>query len=174
MMERHDLAFADVKDVVVHVGDINLDRCKPVSTGMIPAGRIDLLCNLPFAVGAAIMHRGLPLQLYRQPEMADAVVREAVPKVKWEHDSVQNGAWSLEPGLVEINTVAGATHHHYSPLGLGHPDYRMSEARLRAKFTDCLSAGAKLVPAATGDRIAELVLGLEDVTEIDTLMSLLQ
>lgn len=173
LMERHDLAFADIENVVVHVGDINLDRCKPVSAGMIPAGRIDLLCNLPFAVGAAIMHRGLPLQLYRQPEMADAVVREAVPKVKWDHDTRQNGAWSLEPGLVEINTIGGATLHHHAPLGLGHPDYRMTEARLRAKFNDCLSAGARPVSAATGDRIAELVLGLENVTEIDTLMSLL-
>jgi hypothetical protein len=50
----------------------------------------------------------------------------------------------------------------------------MTEARLRAKFADCLSAGAKPVSATTGDRIAELVLGLEGVTEIDTLMSLLQ
>jgi 2-methylcitrate dehydratase PrpD len=174
LMERHDLQFADIKDILVRVGDINLDRCKPVSTGMIPTGRIDLLCNLPFAVGAAIMHRGLPLQLYREPAMADTVVREAVPKVKWDHDTRQNGAWSLEPGLVEINTVAGAALHHHAPLGLGHPDYRMSEARLRAKFADCLSAGAKPVPAATGDRIVELVLGLEDVSEIDTLMSLLQ
>ncbi len=55
LMEQHDLKFADIEQVTVHVGDINRDRCKPLTTGM---NRVDLLCNLPFAVGAAILHRG--------------------------------------------------------------------------------------------------------------------
>jgi 2-methylcitrate dehydratase PrpD len=173
LMERHDLAFADIEQVTVRVGDINQDRCKPVSVGMIPGQRIDLLCNLPFAVGAAIRHRGLPLQLYRNPTLADEVVRDAVPKVRWVHDARQNGAWSLEPGLVEIRTVAGATLSHHAPLALGHPDHRMTEARLLAKFMDCLSAGTVPVPPAQGRRIADLVLSLETQPEIGTLMSLL-
>jgi 2-methylcitrate dehydratase PrpD len=173
LMQRHDLSFADIERVTVHVGDINRDRCKPVSTGMIPAQRIDLLCNLPFAVGAAILHRGLPLQLYRDPGLADAVVRDAVPKVTWVHDARQNGAWSLEPGLVDISTVSGAVLSHQAPLALGHPDHRMTQARLLAKFMDCLSAGAAPVPEAHGRWIAEQVLGLDEAPEIGTLMSLL-
>jgi 2-methylcitrate dehydratase PrpD len=173
LMEQHDLSFTDIEQVTVHVGDINRDRCKPVSSGMIPAQRIDLLCNLPFAVGAAILHRGLPLHLYRDPALADAVVRDAVPKVRWVHDARQNGAWSLEPGLVDIRTISGATLSHHALLALGHPDHRMTEARLLAKFTDCLSAGAEPVAAEHGRWIAELVLGLETQAEIETLMSLL-
>jgi 2-methylcitrate dehydratase PrpD len=171
LMEQHDLEFADIEKVTVHVGDINLDRCKPLTTGM---NRVDLLCNLPFAVGAAILHRGLPLQLYRDSTMADTVIRDAVPKIAWDHDQRQNGPWSLEPGLVDIHTTSGATLHQHAPLGLGHPDHRMSEAQLRAKFADCLTAGAEPVPPATGERIADLVLHLEDAAEIETLMSLLQ
>jgi 2-methylcitrate dehydratase PrpD len=173
LMEQHALSFADIERVIVHVGDINRDRCKPVSIGMIPAQRIDLLCNLHFAVGAAILHRGLPLQLYRDAALADAVVRDAVPKVEWIYDERQNGAWSLEPGLVDIRTTSGATLSHHAPLALGHPDHRMTEARLLAKFMDCLSAGAAPVPEAHGKQIAELVLGLETQSDIGTLMSLL-
>jgi 2-methylcitrate dehydratase PrpD len=173
LMEQHDLSFADIERVTVHVGDINRDRCKPVSTGMIPAQRIDLLCNLPFAVGAAILHRGLPLKLYRDPALADAVVRDAVPKVAWVHDARQNGAWSLEPGLVDIRTTTGAVLSHHAPLGLGHPDHRMTEAQLLAKFTDCLSAGAAPIPPAQADRIAEQVLHLEEAHQIAPLMELL-
>jgi 2-methylcitrate dehydratase PrpD len=174
LMETHDLAFADISQVVVRVGDINLTRCQTVTTGMIPAQRIDLLCNLPFAVGAAILHRGLPLRLYRDPAMADAVVRDAVPKVTWVHDPAQNGDWSLEPGRVEIRTTAGAVLSAYAPLGLGHPDHRMSEDRLRAKFMDCIGAGARKLAPGTAERIVEQVLRLEDAPEIETLMSLLQ
>jgi len=173
-MEQNHLAFSEVAEVIVHVGDINLDRCKPVSTGMIPTGRIDLLCNLPFAVGAAILHRGLPLRLYRDPAMADEVVREAVPKVRWVHDPHQNGAWSLEPGLVEIRTTRGDVQEHYAKLALGHPDHRMTDERLRAKFMDCLTAGAAPVAAARGEKIVDLVLNLQDASEIGTLMELLQ
>ena len=173
LMESNELAFGDIDQVLVHVGDINLERCKPVGPGMIPAGRIDLLCNLPFAVGAAIMHRGLPLRLYRDPAMADAVVRDATPKVTWVHDERQNGAWSLEPGLIEMRTKAGAVLSSHAPLALGHPDYRMSEARRLAKFKDCLSAGAEPVDPPRGQHIAEVVLTLERQTGIETLMSLL-
>jgi 2-methylcitrate dehydratase PrpD len=173
LMEQHDLSFTDIEQVIVHVGDINRDRCKPVSVGMIPAQRIDLLCNLPFAVGAAILHRGLPLQLYRNAAMADAVVRDAAPKVTWVHDARQNGAWSLEPGLVDIRTVSGTVLSHHAPLALGHPDHRMTGARLLAKFMDCLSAGAAPIPEAHGQWIADVVLGLDEAPEIGTLMSLL-
>jgi 2-methylcitrate dehydratase PrpD len=173
LLEEHDLRFDDIAEVLVHVGDINADRCRAVTTGMIPRQRIDLLCNLPFAVGTAIRHRGMPLRIYRDADMADDVVRTAVPKVRWEHDKRQNGAWSLEPGRVEIRTVAGTIHQHYSPLGLGHPDHRMSETRLRAKFMDCLTAGAAPVSAARGERIVDIVLNLERAAEVGELMSLL-
>ena len=105
--------------------------------------------------------------------MADEVVRDAVPKVTWVHDARQNGAWSLEPGLVDIRVRTGAVLSHHAPLALGHPDHRMTEARLLAKFMDCLTAGAVPVSAEHGRWIAELALGLEAQPEIGTLMSLL-
>lgn len=171
LLEQHRLRFDDVAEVVVQVGDINRDRCKPPTPG---AASIDLLCNLPFAVGAAIMHGGLPLRLYRDPAMADAVIRNAVPKVRWVHDPQQNGAWSLEPGRVAIHTTTGAVLRQHAPLALGHPDHRMTEAQLRAKFMDCLSAGATPIAPTQGETIATLLLALEDAPEIETLMALLQ
>jgi hypothetical protein len=52
----------------------------------------------------------LPLQLYRNGAMADDVILNAVPKVKWEFDTRQNGAWTLEPGLVDLYTRDGKRH----------------------------------------------------------------
>ncbi len=174
LMEQHDLGFDDIQEVLVQVGDINADRCRPVAPGMIPRQRIDLLCNLPFAVGVAIKHRGMPLRIYRDAAMADDVVRTAVPKVRWSRDPRQNGTWSLEPGRVEISTTSGTTYSHHAPLALGHPDHRMSEAHLRAKFMDCLTAGAVPVSAAQGELIIDMVLNLERVVDISELTSLLQ
>jgi 2-methylcitrate dehydratase PrpD len=173
LREQHNLCFEDIEDVLLHVGDINADRCWPVATGMIPGQRIDLLCNLPFAVGVAIKHGGMPLNIYRNAEMADDVIRTSVPKVRWTHDPLQNGPWSLEPGRVEIRTTRGALHHHHAPLALGHPDHRMSEAHLRTKFMDCLTAGANPVAPARGERIIDIVLHLEQVEDLGELVSLL-
>jgi 2-methylcitrate dehydratase PrpD len=173
LLEEHDLQFDDIAEVTAHVGDINADRCQPVTTGMIPRQRIDLLCNLPFAVGVAIKYHGMPLRIYRDAAMADDVVRTAVPKVLWHRDPRQNGDWSLEPGRVEIRTNAGATHFHHAPLALGHPDHRMSGVHLRTKFMDCLTAGATPVSAACGEQIVDIVMNLERVNDLGELMSLL-
>jgi 2-methylcitrate dehydratase PrpD len=173
LLEEHDLQFEDIAEVIVHIGDINADRCYPVTTGMIPRQRIDLLCNLPFAVGVAIKHRGMPLGIYRDAAMADDVVRTAVPKVRWERDPRQNGDWSLEPGRVEIRTISGTTYFRHAPLALGHPDHRMSATHLRTKFKDCLTAGAAPVNAVRGERIVDIVMDLERVGDLGELMSLL-
>jgi hypothetical protein len=49
----------------------------------------------------------------------------------------------------------------------------MSETRLRAKFMDCVGAGARPLAPGTAEQIVALVLRLEEAPEIETLMALL-
>ena len=83
LIADHDLSLATIERVEVMVGDIARPWCQPVRVGMVPRHRIDLLNNLPFAVGAAIRFGDVPLRLYLDPDLADEVVRDAVPKVHW-------------------------------------------------------------------------------------------
>lgn len=172
LMEMHKLRFEDIDHVLLHVGDINLDRCRPVRTGMVPQNRIDLLCNLPFAVGAALRHGALPLSLYRNGAMADDVILTAVPKVRWEFDGRQNGAWTLEPGLVDLFTRDGTKHSSEVKLALGHPDNPMSEEQRRRKLVDCGAAAARPIDAAHANRIFDTVTRLDELDDIRALTQL--
>jgi 2-methylcitrate dehydratase PrpD len=165
-MTENDLAFDDVAEVVVHVGKINLDRARPVPTGMVPKQRIDLLCNMTFAVAAAIYHRGLPLVLYRDGARADDVVRKAVPKVRFVEDPRQDGPWSLEPGLIDIKMRGGKVHHVERRIARGHPDNPMSPEERRAKFEDCVATAARPVAPARAREIMAMVDRLETIGDV--------
>lgn len=173
ILEEEQLGFDDVDHVMLHVGDVNFDRCRPVRTGMVPEQRIDLLCNLPFAVGAALRHGNLPLRLYRDGSMADDVITNAVPKVKWVFDPTQNGSWTLEPGHVELFTTDGRHFVKKVRRALGHPENPMSEERQRRKMRDCCAAAARPIDETRADAIFDAIMDLERMDDIGALSRLL-
>lgn len=173
LMQKHMIGFDQVDHILLHVGDINLDRCRPARLGMVPSHRIDLLCNLPFAVGAALRHGDLPIRLYRDTAMADDVVTHAMPKVKWVHDERQNGKWTIEPGMVDIHLKDGTVHSAQSRWALGHPENPMPLERVRKKLVDCAAAAARPMGAAQAGEIFDTVMGLDTVADIEDLARLL-
>ena len=173
LLQQHGLAFDDVDHVLLHVGDVNFDRCRPVRTGLVPQNRIDLLCNLPFAVGAALRHGTLPLKLYRDGAMADDVVTNAVPKVKWTFDPEQNGKWTLEPGHVELFTKDGRHLTSKVRRALGHPENPMSEAQQRRKMVDCCAAAATPIAESRANEIFDTVMALDTLDDLGPLSRLL-
>jgi 2-methylcitrate dehydratase PrpD len=170
--QRERLGFDDIATVMLNVGQMNFDRCRPVALGSAPENHIDLAGNMGFAVGAAILHGSVPLQLYHDGALADEVVTRAMPKVNWRYDESLNGP-SIEPGRVEITTRDGRRFVAESRLALGHPDKPMSTAQLHAKLTACAELAAHPLSSSTVSRIVETVDTLEKVQDIDTLMALL-
>lgn len=173
IMAENALGFDDVAEVLVRVGQINNERCVPVGTGMVPTNRMDLLANMPFAVGAAIRHGAPRLALYRDPALADDVVLNAMPKVRCEQDASLDGPWTFEPASVEIRTVAGRVHVATCDQALGHPGRPMSAKQQRAKFLDCAQNAIVPIPEARASAIIDLVDGLEQVEDIRALAKLL-
>lgn len=174
VMTKHDLRFEDVKGVHVHVGRTNKNRCNPVPKGAIPSMRMDLLGNLPFAVGNAIRHRNVPLEVYRNPAMADDVIVNAIPKVTWAYDPAMDGELTFERGLIELTTTRGDTHVQACDKAKGHPENPMSEAERHAKFRLCAAAAAKPPSEARLREIIDAVERLEDMKSVGELAALLQ
>ena len=174
IMAAHKLQFDDVVQVTVHVGRINLDRCRPVAPGSIPSLRMDLLGNLPFAVGAFIRHRRIPLALYRDTMLADEVIHAAMPKVHWVHDPRMDGPWTFEPAQVELTTRDGRTLQRERSVAKGHPSDPMSTTEREAKFRDCAAAAARTL---TEQRIVQVIAAIEnlqdmhDVSELAALLA---
>ena len=173
IMEEQNLHFEDVAQVILNVGEVNLDRCRPAALGSVPANHIDLLNNMHFAVAAAIRHRNVPLALYQDTALADDVITTAMPKVTWRYDETLNGPWTFEAGRVEIVTTNGVSHKGECKVALGNPDNPMTLAQMQAKFVSCAAAAGRPVAASRALEIAEMVMHLDEVDDIGRLTRLL-
>ncbi len=172
IMASRNLTFDDIAEVMLHVGQVSLDRCRPVALGSVPANHIDLAGNMHFAVAAAIRHGGIPLSLYHDPDLADEVVLTAMPKVRWTYDATLDGH-TFEPSRVEIATKTGQRYEAGCTVALGHPDNPMTVEQRIAKFMECASAAAIPVSKSQAMRVVDAVERLDDCTDIASLMKLL-
>jgi len=172
IMSEQRLRFDDVDEVVLGVGQMNRDRCRPVALGSSPANHIDLAGNMHFAVAAAIRHGGIPLALYHETAVADDVILNAMPKVRWHYDEAMNGH-TLEPTRVEIAARGGRRYSAECRVSLGHPDNPMTPEQRLAKFLDCAAAAERPVPREQALQIAEAVAALDQSNDIQSLMRLL-
>lgn len=172
IMHTHELAFDDIAQVMLHVGQVNFDRCRPVALGSIPENHIDLAGNMHFAVAAAILHGGIPLALYHETRLADEVILTAMPKVQWQYDARLDGH-TFEHARVEITTTDGRDLRGECDVALGHPDHPMTVEQRTAKLIDCASAAATPLTRAHALQIAETVQRLEECQDIEPLMKLL-
>ncbi len=172
LMGEHKLAFDDIAEVMLSVGQVNRDRCRPVALGSSPANHIDLAGNMHFAVAAAIRHGGIPLALYHHTEPADDVIANAMPKVRWKYDAALNGH-TFEPSHVEITTKNGRRLTAQCQVALGHPDNPMTLEQRVGKFLDCASAAAIPVAKPKAMQIVDAIEGLDKTNDIQSLMRLL-
>jgi len=172
IMSEHKLEFEDVDGVVLSVGQMSRDRCRPVALGSSPANHIDLAGNMHFAVAAAIRHGGVPLALYHETAVADDVITNAMPKVSWRYDETLNGH-TLEPSRVEIAARGGRRYTAECSIALGHPDNPMTPEQRLGKFLDCAAAAVRPVPREKALQIAEAVAALDQSSDIQSLMRLL-
>jgi 2-methylcitrate dehydratase PrpD len=173
LVTAHALTFEQIATVEVMIGDINRPWCQPCSTGMVPRHRIDLLNNLPFAVGAAIRFGDVTLRPFLDPALADEVVLRAVPKVRVVDLGRGAGTAVTEPGHVRITTTDDAVFDCVRDIPLGNPERPMSAVQMRAKFVDCAANAARPVEPGRAAAIVDQVMSLEAQAEVGSLMRLL-
>lgn len=172
IMQRERLAFEDITEVMLFLGQVSIDRCRPVALGSAPANHIDLAGNMHFAVATAIRHGGIPLAVYHETKLADEVVLKAMPKVRWSYDASFDGP-TLEGSRVEIVTARGQRFSAECRFALGHPDNPMNRDQRITKFLDCASAAKTPLTKDKAVAIVDAVERLETLDDIGSLMKLL-
>ena len=172
LVNKNNLAFDDIKQVMLGLGHINVDRCRPVALGSVPENHIDLAGNMHFAVAAAIRHRGIPLALYHDTALADDVITHAMPKVQWQYEATLDGH-TFESSRVAITLTDGRTLEARCDVALGHPDNPMSADQRIGKFIDCAAAAANPLAKPQAMQIVDAVDRLDKLDNIEPLMRLL-
>lgn len=172
LVTRHDIAFNDIQQVMLSLGHVNVDRCRPVALGSVPENHIDLAGNMHFAVAAAIRHRGIPLALYHDTQLADEVITQSMPKVRWAYDPALDGH-TFEATRAEITLNNGQSYSAYCDIALGHPDNPMTNEQRIGKFIDCASAAARPLEKSQALQIVETISRLDQLDTIEPLMRLM-
>ncbi|MBM3345440.1 MAG: MmgE/PrpD family protein [Betaproteobacteria bacterium] len=159
----HKLAPGDVREVRLHVGGTNLHFCEPAAARRRPAGRMDALGSLPFAVAVALQHGSVPLVAYTDAALKDAAVLALADRVSWQVDAARSADGTIEGATVEIETSAGVKHRHSVRHGMGHPDAPLTDAVIKHKFEGCGAMAHR--PPATRDieRLWQAVQSLDSI-----------
>lgn len=164
LRSMHKLGPADVREVRLHVGNTNLHFCEPAEARRRPAGRMDALGSLPFAVAVALQHGSVPLVAYTDAAIKDPAVLALADRVTWQVDESRSADGTIEGATVDIETTSGAKHRHSVRHGMGHPDAPLTDAVIKHKFEGCGAMAHR--PPATRDveRLWQAVQSLDTIS----------
>lgn len=160
----HKLDADAVREVRLHVGRTNLEFCEPAAARRRPAGRMDALSSLPFAVAVALRHGNVPLSAYTDAAIADPVVLALADRVTWQVDEARSGDGTIEGATVEIETTAGAKHRHSVRHGTGHPDHPLTDEVVLRKFEGCGAMAHRPPSASAAEALWQAVQSLETMS----------
>ena len=161
---RHALTPETVREVRLHVGATNLHFCEPAAARRRPAGRMDALGSLPFAVAVALRHGSVPLVAYTDAALHDPVVLALAERVTWQVDESRSADGTIEGATVEIDTTAGTTLRHSVRHGMGHPDFPLTDEVIRAKFAGCGAMAHRPPTTQQVERLWQAVQALETIS----------
>lgn len=170
LMRRPGYDPAQLEEVEVRVGDSNKHITEPLGAEF--RGRMDLLCNLPFAIGFAIAHGNLPTSAFSETSFRDPRVRAAVAKLRFVNDPAQNRHGTIEPGHVLMRFADGSRWEQTAEHALGHPDHPMSRDVLAEKAR-MAAADSRYPPSADAvERLIDAVFSAEDLRDVGVLAAL--
>jgi 2-methylcitrate dehydratase PrpD len=161
----------DVERIVVHVAgrdtwDILVDppsrKADPdqlAAEDAVPLAQF----SLPFMVACGVLRRGLTVADLSPQARADPLLHELIRRTEVVvTDSVRGVAQLPEPGYVELHPKDGRSSVARSDRVLGHPAMPMSDDQVAEKFR----ANAHVLPVPRAERIATMVLDLEDLDDV--------
>ncbi len=169
--EQHDLKPDDIREVKLTVSSAPIARalCEPLERKQNPATAIDAKFSVPFAVAVALVYRAVSLDSFTTPGLKDPRVLDVTRKVSCVVDS----KLEANQGFVEIEAKGKIFGSPVPTFPYGHPTKPMSKEALVAKFMDCAMHSAKHFRKDSLNELAELVLHLEDIENIEEVCSYL-
>lgn len=167
VMGEHKFSHQDIRAINVGVIDwAVLHGCAIYR----PTDALSAQMSLPYSIGLRVVKGSNDISFYLDPQLwNDKTVLSVADKVKTsampiDDDEAQLGA------RVEIKLADGRKLEAYQPFFRGHPRNPPTQAELEAKFMELVSAVA---PASQADRLRKEIGGLEQLTDLSTVRSLL-
>ena len=166
LISKYSIQPENVEKVKVKVGNLGTSLCTPEETRRRPAQATDARFSIPYNVAACLVHGTVSLANFLPENLRDPRVMDMAQKIEWEFDEEIGKAKGVEPGIVTIQCMDGSIYTEKVSTPLGSVENPMSMDAIVAKFRDCANYSIKPIKEASVDRVIDLCLHLEEVSDI--------
>jgi 2-methylcitrate dehydratase PrpD len=149
-----------VERIVIEGGSVQAMLAEPLAAKSTPTTSIEAKFSLPFTVALALRRGAVTLDSFDADSLRDPELRALAARCLWR----QRPDWGREratSGALEIHLRGGDRLRHEVPDALGCPARPLDDARLLAKFEDCMARASRPLSTAQAQALAARLLGLE-------------
>jgi 2-methylcitrate dehydratase PrpD len=149
-----------IERIVIEGGSVQAMLAEPLAAKSAPTTSIEAKFSLPFTVALALRRGAVTLDSFDAPSLRDPDLRALAARCHWH----QRPDWGLDRatcGALEIHLRSGHGLRHEVLDALGCPARPLDDARLLAKFADCMARAARPSSSEVG-ALAARILGLEN------------
>ena len=128
--------------------------------------------SVAFAVAVALLNGDASVFQYTDANVADPRIRAMMARIRVEVDpELDKGYPDKRAASIVIVLADGTRHPGYICNAKGEPEYPLSPADIEAKF---LTLTRDILPGGGGERVRDLVMGLEKLTDLNVLTAALK
>ena len=128
--------------------------------------------SLPFQVASCLIDGDVGLETTREERLLDPRVLDLASRIRVEIDPAIDDPNGFDPQTIAFALRDGTTRSITLERALGTPENPLDRERQLAKFRACLAYGAPDWEPARGERLLELLDGLDGLADIAPLLDL--
>jgi 2-methylcitrate dehydratase PrpD len=161
---QHTLDWRQIKSVRARIGPVQRMLSEPIARKRAPSTAIDAKFSIPFTVACAFIDAEVTLDSFSSDKLRSADVLALAQKVDFDY---REQGMTATSGAIEVELVDGKRFNTEITQALGHPSRPLDDARLTAKFVDCVKRAAKPMSATDASDLGIRIMSLEQLSGID-------
>lgn len=175
LVKENNIRPEDVERIIAYVNKILFaTNCEPLEMKQSPPNSGAAMFSLPWTVALAIMYHKVDPRGFTREALKNSDVLTLAHKVSPEYKPELDIDRGCVPAILEIATKGGQTYSKRIDHLWGSKENPMSMDDIIHKFRDCATTyAARPMPTEKVDRTVQMVLHLEDVTDVGQIIRLL-
>jgi 2-methylcitrate dehydratase PrpD len=161
---QHELDWRQIKSIRARIGPVQRMLSEPIERKRAPSTAIDAKFSIPFSVASAFIDTEVTLDSFATSKLNDANVLGLAQKVDF--DFREHGMTATN-GALEVELADGERFTAEIAQALGHPSRPLDDARLKAKFIDCVKRAAKPMNDHESDGLAARIMTLDSAPSLN-------
>jgi len=180
IVTEHDIKPDEIEEITVHYSPDQMEGSEKVGffkpERVDPKTPVDLKFSVPWAVGTMVAKRRAWIEDFNisgMKKIRDTVVpiaRKVKPMVD---PSLAIPGKQVGPVIIDIKTINGGIHSTRVDFSRGSPQNPFTWVEMTERFRDFASRSVKPIPAENMDRVIKLVGGIEEVSDVGTIVELI-